>query len=215
MSKHGWCNWLRLTSIVLSWASIGTAVAADAALEHAAATMGATKLTSIRYSGDGVGYTFGQAYKPGQPWPRVTVRSFTRTVNYQTASMRDEIVFARAEGLGGGGYPHVAPQRNDQFLGGAFAWNQTAAGPVAGPRFVDDRVHQLWLTPHGIIKAAMRNSATVGRETRSGRSYTTVAFTEPGRFTAVAFIDGNGLVTRVESHFPDPVRRHAGDHDVR
>ena len=202
---HARYIWLRLTFVVLSLASVGTAAAADAALERAAATMGVARLTSIRYSGDGVGYTFGQAYRPGQPWPKVTVRSFTRTINYQTASMRDEIIFARAEGLGGGGYPHVAPQRNDQYVSGAFAWNQTSVGPVAGSRFVDDRVHQLWLTPHGILKAALRNSATVGRETRGGRSYATVAFTEPGRFTAVAFIDSNGLVTRVESRLPDPV----------
>src|SRR5436190_9492762 len=173
MPTHVWCRWLRLTSVVLALASTGTAVAADTALDRAAATMGVSRLASIRYSGDGVGYTFGQAYKPGQPWPRITVRSFTRTVNYQTASMHDEIVLARAEGLGGGGYPHIAPQRNDQYVSGAFAWNQTAAGPSAGPRFVDDRVHQLWLTPHGIIKAAMRNHATLGRATRSGRSYTT------------------------------------------
>jgi len=204
MSAHVRGRWLRLTFLVLSLAS-GSAMAADAALERAAATMGLARLTSIRYSGDGVGYTFGQAYKPGQPWPRITVRSFTRTVNYETASMHDEIVFARAEGLGGGGYPHVAPQRNDQYVSGAFAWNQTAAGPSAGPRFVDVRVHQLWLTPHGILKAAMRNRATIGRQMRGDRSYTTAAFTEPGRFTAVAFIDADGVVTRVESRFSDPV----------
>jgi hypothetical protein len=77
--------------------------AADAALERAATAMGATGLKSLRYSGDGVGYTFGQAYKPGLPWPKVTVRSFVRTVNYETGSMRDEILFQRAEALGGGG----------------------------------------------------------------------------------------------------------------
>ena len=109
------------------------AVAADPALERAATAMGASGLKSIRYSGDGIGYTFGQAYKPGLAWPKITVRSFVRSVNYETGAMRDEILFARAEGLGGGGYPHVAPQRNEQYVSGGFAWNQVANAPVAGP----------------------------------------------------------------------------------
>ena len=41
------------------------------------------------------------------------VHSFVRSVNYETGSMKDEIVLSRAEGLGGGGYPHVAQQRNE------------------------------------------------------------------------------------------------------
>jgi glyoxylase-like metal-dependent hydrolase (beta-lactamase superfamily II) len=181
------------------------ASAADPALEHAATAMGAGALKSIRYSGDGIGYTFGQAYKPGLQWPKITVRSFVRVVNYETGSMRDEIVFARAEGLGGGGYPHVAAQRNEQYVSGDFAWNQTPGGPAAGPRFVFDRVHQLWITPQGVIKAAIRNNATVRQETRNGQSYATASFAEPGRFKAVALIGANGLVERVESRIPDPV----------
>ena len=181
------------------------AMAADPALERAATAMGASGLKSIRYSGDGVGYTFGQAYKPGLAWPKITVHSFVRSVNYETGSMRDEILFARAEGLGGGGYPHVAPQRNEQYVSGEFAWNQVANAPVAGPRFVADRVHQLWITPQGVVKAAIRNNATVRQEKRNGQTYAAASFAEPGRFKAVAFIGANGLIDRVESVFPDPV----------
>ena len=189
---------------LLGAASAGVS-AADPALDRAATAMGATGLKSIRYSGDGVGYTFGQAYKPGLPWPKINVRSFVRTVNYESGSMRDEIVFARGEALGGGGYAHVAPQRNEQYVSGDFAWNQVANAPAAGPRFVADRVHQLWITPQGVIKAAIKNDATVRHETRDGKSYAAASFTEPGRFKAVAFIGANGLVDRVESRFPDPV----------
>src|SRR6185295_12648309 len=146
------------------------AMAADPALDRAATAMGASGLKSIRYSGDGVGYTFGQAYKPGLAWPKITVRSFVRSVNYETGAMRDEILFARAEGLGGGGYPHVAPQRNEQYVSGGFAWNQVANAPVAGPRFAADRIHQLWITPQGVVKAAIKNNATVRQEKRNGQT---------------------------------------------
>src|SRR6185295_7699255 len=145
----------------------------------------------------GVGYTFGQAYKPGLAWPKITVRSFVRVVNYETGSMRDEILFARGEGLGGGGYPHVAAQRNEQYVSGDFAWNQVANAPAPGPRFVTDRVHQLWITPQGVIKAALKNNATVRREVRDGRPLMAASFAEKGRFKAVAFINAEGLVERV------------------
>ncbi len=196
---------LILSFAVFLGSAPATAGAADAALERAAAAMGAGGLKSIRYAGDGVGYTFGQAYKPGLPWPKINIRSFVRAVNYETGSMRDEILFARGEALGGGGYPHVAPQRNEQYVSGGFAWNQMASGPAPGPRFVADRVHQLWITPQGVIKAAIRNNATVRQVTRNGQTYSAASFAEPGRFTAIAFIGANGLVERVESRVPDPV----------
>ena len=178
---------------------------ADASLERAAQAMGANELKSLRYSGDGVGYTFGQAYKPGLAWPKITVRSFVRTVNYETGSMRDEVLYQRAEALGGGGYPHATPQRDDRYVSGDSAWNVVGNSPVAGPRFVADRVHQLWITPQGVIKAALKNNATVRTEARDGKTMSVASFTEPGRFRAIVFIGPNGLVDRVESRFPDPV----------
>lgn len=205
MSRH-WMHQVAALPFValLGWLP-APAHAADPALERAAAAMGATSLKTLRYAGDGTGYTFGQAYKPGLAWPRITIRSFTRTVNYDTGSMRDEILFSRAEPLGGGGYPHTGDQRNDQYVSGGFAWNGSPGGPAPGPRFVADRVHQLWITPQGVIKAAIKNNATVRTVTRDGRTYTAATFTEPGRFKATALIGADGLVDRVESVFPDPV----------
>ena len=185
--------------------------AADAALERAVAASRANDVKSIRYTADGIGYTFGQAYKPGQPWPKIRINSFVRTINYDTGAMREEIVLTRAEALGGGGYPHTASQRNDQYVSGGYAWNQTAAGPAAGPRFVVARVHQLWISPYGVLKAALRNNASVGTQTAGGTALTTLRFTEPGRFRAVAYVDGAGRVVRVESRVPDPV---LGETDV-
>ena len=189
--------------------------AQDAAevLQRAAEAMGASDLKSLRYTDDGFGYTYGQAFKPGMAWPKITIHSHSRTLNYESASMRDEITMSRAEPKGGGGYPPVAQQKNDQFISGAHAWNQTAGGPVAGPRFINDRTHQLWITPHGVIKAAIRNYATLQKPDRSGRSgkgnggkaLTAVMFSEPGRFIATAYINAENLVERVESRMPDTV----------
>ncbi len=175
-------------------------------LKRASDAMGAGQLKTLRYAGDGIGFTFGQAYKAGLAWPKITVHSLIRTINYETASMREEITLGRGEPRGGGGYPLVGQQRNDQFLSGAHAWNVVANNPAAGPRFVNDRTHQLWITPHGALKAAMRNNATVKwTKQKGGKPIAALSFTEPGRFVATLFINDAGLVERIESRFPDAV----------
>ena len=183
----------------------GAAFSQEAAgvLNRAAGAMGDPK--SIRYTGEGTGFTYGQAFKPGMPWPKITVHSLIRTVNYETASMREEITLSRAEPKGGGGYPPVAQQRNDQFVSGDYAWNQGPTGPLPGQRFVADRVHQLWITPHGAIKAALKNKASLKWQTDGGKSIAAASFTEPGKFAATVFINEDYLVERVESRAPDPV----------
>jgi glyoxylase-like metal-dependent hydrolase (beta-lactamase superfamily II) len=199
-----------LAGLALSTGAIalspGTALAQDSAaavLKRASSAMGAPN--TIRYAGEGTGWSFGQAYMPGQPWPKITVHNQTRTINYATSSMREEITLSRAEPRGGGGYPLAGQQRNDQYVSGNFAWNQVAVAPVSGPRFVPDRTHQLWVTPHGVINAALRNNATVQWQTKDGRSLAAVSFTDPGKFTATAFINDDYLVERVESRLPDAV----------
>lgn len=171
-------------------------------LAQASASMGAPQVKSLRYVASGTGYTFGQAFKPGSAWPRVTLHSVTRTIDYEAGAMRDEVVLSRAEPQGGGGYPLSGQQRNDQFVSGELAWNQTPAGAAPGPRFVADRLHQLWITPHGVLKAAARNQAEPSRQADGSAA---LAFTEPGRFSATVKIGADGLVTQVDSVFPDPV----------
>ena len=62
-----------------------------------AEAMGATNLNSIQYSGSGFVYGFGQAYAPGDPWPRFFQNVYSASVNYQTPAMRLEAVRSQAE----------------------------------------------------------------------------------------------------------------------
>ncbi|MSQ72181.1 MAG: MBL fold metallo-hydrolase [Betaproteobacteria bacterium] len=176
-------------------------------LRRAAATMGEPK--TIRYVSEGNGWTFGQAFVPGAPWPKIAVHNQIRTINYDTGSMRQEITFSRAEPKGGGGYPLSGQVTNNEFISGGSAWNVVGNNPVAGPRFIADRVHQLWTTPHGVLKAAQRNKATVEFQTKGGKSLAAVSFTEPGRLTATAYFNEAFLLERVESRLPDPVMGEA------
>jgi glyoxylase-like metal-dependent hydrolase (beta-lactamase superfamily II) len=194
------------TTLLLSGAAF-PALAQDSAaavLKRASAAMGEPR--TLRYSGDGTGWTFGQAFQPGKAWPKIDIQSQTRTLNYASGSMREEIAFSRGEPQGGGGYPLSGQQKNDQYLSGSFAWNAMPAMAIPGSRFVGDRTHQLWITPHGILAAAARNNATVSwTAPRGGKSLAAVSFTEPGRFSATAFINDDYLVERVESRVPDTV----------
>jgi glyoxylase-like metal-dependent hydrolase (beta-lactamase superfamily II) len=172
-------------------------------LKRAAAVMGDP--ASIRYVAQGDGYTFGQAHVPGGAWPRINVHNQTRTINYATGAMRETITLSRAEPKGGGGYPLAGQQTNDQYVAGNFAWNVAGGNPAAGSRFVSERNHQLWTTPHGIIKSALRNNATLDFQNRGGKSMAAVRFTEPGRFAATAWFNDKFQVERVESRYPDAV----------
>src|SRR5882762_4596977 len=63
-----------------------------AALDAVAKAIGADTVKSIQYSGNGVNFQVGQNYTPDLPWPRFVVKSYTRTVSYETAAIRDQLV---------------------------------------------------------------------------------------------------------------------------
>ena len=60
----------------------------------------------------------------------------------------------------------------------------------------------MWITPHGVLKAAQRNKATA--QARSDGT-TALTFSEPGRFNATVIVGADGLVQRVDSRAPDAV----------
>lgn len=178
-------------------------------LKKASDAMGATDLHSLRYSGSGMGGSFGQAYKPGAPWPKLNLPRYVRAINYDTASMSEETTATRAEVQGGGGglapFGQPGERRNSTLVSGPYAWNMAGANAVPAPLAATERIHDLWITPHGVIKAAIRNNATLEWKTEAGRSLAAVSFTEPGRFAATAYINDKFLVERVESRVPNAV----------
>jgi len=137
----------------------GLAVAADA--------MGAATLSSIEYTGSGSVFSFGQAFEPGQRWPRFVQRVYTAAINYQAPGMR--LVQVRSQGehppRGGGAQAVGADQRTVQVVSGKFAWQEGGQQAVPNPAAADERLRQVWATPHGVIKAAEANAATVAGNT--------------------------------------------------
>lgn len=176
---------------------------ATGVLKRASSTMGDPK--SVKYVAEGNGYTLGQAFIPGVAWPRINVHNQTRTINYDTASMREEVTLSRAEPKGGGGYPLSGQQKSDGLISGTYAWNMAGTTPQPGPRYVAERSHELWITPHGVLKAAARNDAKLAWTGSGKKTLAAVSFTQPGALSATAYINDQYLVERVESRFPNAV----------
>ncbi len=131
----------------------GAAAAADA--------MGATNLNSLQFSAHGTNYAYGQAYVPGGPWPRFEVKTYTAAIDYQTPAMKLDMLRAQGEHppRGGGAQPFAIDQRTTQIVSGKNAWSEGGAQPAPNPGAVTERLRQIWLTPHGVVKAALASGA--------------------------------------------------------
>lgn len=178
-----------------------------AVIQRAETAMGGAAIRTLRFAASGTGATFGQAWQAGMPWPKITVSSFSRLVDYPNAAMRQEAAVSRAEPSGGGALPlmGLGEQRSVGLVHGNWAWNMVGPAPAAAPVALDGRIHDLWTTPHGVLKAALKNKATAGTRSVDGKSYTTLSFTEPGRFAATAYVNADNLVERIDSRQPNAV----------
>jgi len=122
--------------------------------------------------------------------------------------MRDDVVRTQADPKerGGGGLPLTGEQHQIQTVSGTYAWTQTGdAAPAATLTAAGDRLQQLWITPHGVIKAATKQNATVQTQTEGGKKMTVISFAVPGEFKVKAFVDDRNLIEKVESLSANPV----------
>lgn len=188
--------------LLVSHACPAAAQEGRAGLEAVGRALGATGLRSIEYTGNGLILAVGQSPAPGQPWPPFGLKRFTRGIDYDTAAMRDDLV--RVQVLdpprGGGVQPVRGEQRQVFVVRGDHAWNVVGDVAVPAPLALAERQAQLWITPHGVVKAALAHGG--------GRQGRTVTFTLPNRVPVRATLDGRDLVERVETVLPHPV---AGD----
>jgi glyoxylase-like metal-dependent hydrolase (beta-lactamase superfamily II) len=199
---------LAIVAIVAPAAMAGHAQSGTATLDAAARALGATNLTSIQYAGSGTNNAFGQAYAPGGPWPAFKITSYTASINYATPAMRIELERFNPDGVirGGGGLPLLAPQRQIQAVSETFAWNVAGQNAVPAPAAVEDRLRAIWLTPHGVIKAAQNAAAQtiITRQTGAGGAATTVIVFPARGLDVKATLTGDNLVERVETRGADP-----------
>ena len=181
-----------------------TAYAEDAApvLQKAATALGAAKLTSIQFSGSGKAASVGQSLTPQDAWPLLNVTTYTRTIDYPSQCSREEMVRTLENPPAkGGGAPFQGEQRQVNLICGPYAWNQPGAAPVPALATSAERQLQILSTPHGFVKQALISAATA----KKGKGGTEITISAIGRYKLVGTIDGQGLVSKVETWIPSPV----------
>jgi glyoxylase-like metal-dependent hydrolase (beta-lactamase superfamily II) len=172
-------------------------------------------INTLEYWGTGSTYAFGQAYHPGAPWPEFKV-TYHASLSYAVPAVRVDVTRSNPDGLiqGGGGLPLAAPQRQIQVVSGKYAWNESVpgAGFVAGstatptPDAANDRLLQLWMTPFGVLKMAVKAGSAAKVTTEAGA--TVITFPLSGALegiTVKATLNAKNQPERVETRTNDPV----------
>jgi glyoxylase-like metal-dependent hydrolase (beta-lactamase superfamily II) len=193
MDKRQWLT----AGLALALTACTGAKDAGSVLERAQTAMGA--VSAIAYSATGMYARFGQGMKPGDAWPRRDLSRFTRTINYDQRAMREELTFAQA--VPGG-------QQLNHLVKGDRAWNVGAQGAEPQPAEVAERQLNIWLTPHGFVKAAMADDDVKLSEADGAD---VISFTALGRYSVSGTIDDRGFVISVTTMIPTPV---LGDTEV-
>lgn len=195
----GWMSALAVAAVMLVAPAVRAADDGQAKLGAIAKAMGADQLKSIQFSISGEGNSEGQPAYPGGSYPRYILKSMTRTINYRTGAVRDEIVRANGENppRGGGGIPLQGDQRVTFSAAGSASWNTVGQNDIPAPELAAERLIQAWLSPHGAIKGALANRGRVASRTIDGQKMSVISYGQPGKYKIEAYANDANMIERV------------------
>jgi glyoxylase-like metal-dependent hydrolase (beta-lactamase superfamily II) len=200
-------------------------------LDAAAKAIGTDALKCVTISGTAYAGAVGQQRESARnvDWPRIDqLANYTRTMDWERKSMKEE--FDRKPGLNPAAWKYgvrwidgpLQRQPHQIFaVSGDRAWHVdgTAAQPVAStPDLAEIYQLEMWLNPHGFLKAARMPGANpkatwrweLGEMGRDGpevlpEKVTVVSITINGRFRADATINKEHMLQRIHTWVADPV----------
>lgn len=172
------------------WSVSGSAQAPDAraVLGEASKAMGVDTLNSVEFSATGFDFVFGQAYNPSSPWPKFINKTYTRAIDFRTPASRVDRIRMQGEHPphGGGQQPVIGEQPQSQTI------IVNASTPWVSQL-------EIWMMPHGFVRAALARNATVKSQTVQGKHYDVVTFTGDNKALVNGYINDQHLVERVET----------------
>lgn len=199
-------------------------------LAAAAAEIGEAHLRCITFSGTAYGGAVGQTVENAVnvDWPRIApLNNYTRTINWDTGTSVE--TFDRTPGLNPAswkyglgwqdGTPTQTASRQTHIVRGNTAWHRDGDGPpVAVPPDLAELYQlDLWLNPHGFIKAARLPGANPvafwrweqlekGRDGNvvSPERVHVVAITMFGKYRVDATINSQNQIQRIKTTVNDP-----------
>jgi glyoxylase-like metal-dependent hydrolase (beta-lactamase superfamily II) len=195
---------------------------ARSVLQAAVKAMGTANVKTIQYSGTGWNAAVGQSFSPEEDWPRFEVTRYTRTIDYEARSSREELTRRQGNNppRGGGGTPLQGEQQQVAIVSGNYAWNMDGQNPapqsgfyLAGIPVAEFRQLDILLTPHGFLKAAQAANPTAisltlpgspGAITQNGKA-TLVSFTAMGKYRVNGTFNDENLLELVQTWIPNPV----------
>jgi len=226
--------WVRLLVVASVCAPIGAQqlgyVDPVPVLRAAADAMGVDKLDCITISGTGYAGKVGQNVTQNTDWPLgEPLDNYVRTIDYRRRSSVE--TFDRKPGLNPrswkygtgwlGGTPLQQATRQTFAVSGEQAWHIDGEGgkPIAAPENAELWQLDIWLNPHGFVKAALAPGANPKAIWRwemveSGRDGATtggieklvvVTATVLGRYRVNATINSENLIQRIQTWVPHPV----------
>jgi glyoxylase-like metal-dependent hydrolase (beta-lactamase superfamily II) len=204
----------------------------DPAPVLAAATraIGSDRLRCVTLSGAAYAGAVGQQRESARNvvWPRIDLANYTRTMDWDKRSMTEE--FDRKPGLNPASWKYgvgwidgpLQQHPHQTFaVNGSHAWSMdgpTARAVPSTPALSEIHQLELWLNPHGFLKAAQLPGANpravwrweLGEMGRDGpevspERVTVVSITVNGRFRVDATINKENLLQRIHTWVPDPV----------
>ncbi len=200
-------------------------------LQAAAEAIGTDRLQCVSVSGSGYSGMVGQQRLNDKnvDWPRGELNNYTRVMNWDAGTMKE--TFDRPPGLNpaswkyglgwAGGTPVQRESRQSFMVNGEYGWYMDGpeGEPVAArPEDAERWLLDLWINPHGFLKAARLPGANpvatwrweLGEMGRDGPTVvpeivTIVSITVLGKYRVDATINSANRLQRIHTWVPDPV----------
>src|SRR5262249_5258852 len=140
------------------------------------------------YSATGLDFALGQAPNPSAAWPKFINKSYTRAIDFEKPASKVDRVRVQGENPphGGGQQPIVGEQPQSQTI-------------IVGPETPWPQQLEIWMLPHGFLRAAAKRNATVAARTVGGKKFSVVTFTGDNKARVNGYINDQNVVERVET----------------
>ncbi len=182
-----------LCALVAAAALSVSAQDAGAVIGNASKAMGVDALKTVQYSATGLDFALGQAPNPASPWPKFINKSYSRTIDFEAPASSVARVRVQGENPphGGGQQPIVGEQAQNQtiIVKADTPWAQQL---------------EIWMMPHGFLRAAAARHGTVEARTIGGKKYSVVTFVGDNKAKVNGYINAQNLVERVETLVDNP-----------
>jgi glyoxylase-like metal-dependent hydrolase (beta-lactamase superfamily II) len=179
-----------LTAMALAalWLTAASAQDARTVIANASSASGVDALKTVQYEATGFDFALGQAPNPSSPWPKFINKSYSRAINFETPASRVDRVRVQGENppRGGGQQPVVGEQPQSQtiIVNAQTPWVQQL---------------EIWMMPHGFLRAAAARNASVEARTIGGKKYNVVTFMGDNKAKVNGYVNDRNLIERVET----------------